>query len=201
MSFIVQAMARWIMIGALFLLFILALLIVAQPARLAIIPGFSTILNPTVTPLPTILPGTPTPSPTSNPSVSPSPSPSLSPTISPTASPRPSTAATTNSQVRVTRPLPGSTVTSPLSIAGTAPGPWYFEASFPIELVTSEGTVIGQGYATAQGNWMTEQQVPFTAQLTFTKPSTKQGMLVFKKANASGLPINDDSLEIPVLFE
>ena len=70
--------------------------------------------------------------------------------------------------IRVDSPRPNAVIQSPLQIQGEARGTWFFEADFPIELLDAEGQVIGMAIATAQGEWMTEEFVPFTASLTFT---------------------------------
>ncbi len=79
---------------------------------------------------------------------------------------------------------------------------WYFEASFPIDVRDGSGAVIGTGYATAQGDWMTEAYVPFKGEITFSKPTggRQTGTIVFHKDNASGLPEHDDAFEVPVVF-
>lgn len=104
-------------------------------------------------------------------------------------------------------PAPLAVVESPLSISGTARGTWFFEASFPIVLVDWDGRIIAQHYATAEGEWMTEDFVPFTAELTFESPYNegdpefmRRGALILQKDNPSGLPEHDDALEIPVRF-
>ena len=107
-----------------------------------------------------------------------------------------------NELIKVTSPLPGDAATSPLVVTGEARGPWYFEASFPIDLVDAGGTVLAQGYAEAQGEWMTEEFVPFVSvPLTFApQPAGSTGRVVLHKANASGLPEHDRSISIPVVF-
>ena len=97
----------------------------------------------------------------------------------------------------VSAPTPNSKITSPLTVSGQARGPWFFEASFPVILEDSQGNVIGTGIAEAQSDWMTDEFVPFEAILEFTS-SAEKGKLILMKANASGLPENDDQLEIPV---
>jgi benzodiazapine receptor len=103
--------------------------------------------------------------------------------------------------IRLSNPKPEATVDSPLVIEGEARGSWFFEASFPIEIQDENGTVIGQGHATAGSDWMTEDFVPFTAQIAFTKPSGSTGKLILRKDNPSGLPEKDDELWIPVTFK
>lgn len=92
-------------------------------------------------------------------------------------------------------------IASPLVLTGKARGPWYFEGSFPIELRDQAGAVLAQGVATAQGEWMTEEYVPFTAEIEFVAPAQgAAGILVLKKDNPSGLPEHDAAIELPVQF-
>lgn len=104
--------------------------------------------------------------------------------------------------VQAISPQPNDTISSPLLVEGEARGNWYFEASFPIDIQDSNGTVIGQGYAQAQGEWMTTEFVPFeSVPITFTaQPAGSMGKIILRKDNPSGLPENDDHLEIPVTF-
>lgn len=99
-------------------------------------------------------------------------------------------------------PLPSSFIDSPLTIKGQARGTWFFEASFPVVLVNWDGLIIAEGFATAESDWMTEDFVPFTASLNFTPDTTvsNRGALILQRDNPSGLPENDDALEIPVFF-
>lgn len=96
----------------------------------------------------------------------------------------------------------GDQIASPLVVTGKARGTWYFEATFPIEVQDASGNVIGQGYAQAQGEWMTNDFVPFQSiTLTFApQPAGSSGTLVLRKDNPSALPENDDSLIIPIVF-
>jgi len=102
--------------------------------------------------------------------------------------------------IRVLSPKVAGVVTSPLIVAGEARGNWFFEASFPVELRDATGELVASGIATAKGNWMTTDFVPFEAKLTFTKPSTIAGVLILKKDNPSGDQALDASLEVPVKF-
>lgn len=105
-------------------------------------------------------------------------------------------------------PQPLDTITSPLTLTGEARGYWFFEASFPIYVINWDGLIIAEGYATATGDWMTEDFVPFTATITFTSPYQsgnpdfmQRGTLILKKDNPSDLPEFDDALELPIFFE
>lgn len=105
------------------------------------------------------------------------------------------------SEIRVDSPRPNQVVTSPLTVVGAARGSWYFEATFPVTLVDENKTELARGFATAESEWMTEDFVPFTAELIFTPPSTQKGYLLIQNANASGLPENEKILTVPVNFQ
>lgn len=103
--------------------------------------------------------------------------------------------------IRVLNITPGDTIESPLLITGEARGNWFFEASFPVMLYDNKGNEIASGHAEATGDWMTEDFVGFKANLQFTlRADVAEGKLVLQKDNPSGLPQNDDKLEIPVKF-
>ncbi len=105
--------------------------------------------------------------------------------------------------IRLENPLPNQVITSPLVIKGQARGFWFFEASFPVMLVDWDGRIISEGVANAKSDWMSEEFVPFEATLTFVVDKnvySNRGALILKKDNPSGLPKNDDALEIPIIF-
>jgi hypothetical protein len=102
--------------------------------------------------------------------------------------------------IQVNSPRPGATIYSPLTVSGRARGFWYFEASFPIEVQDENGNTLAQVPAQAQGEWMTEEFVPFEVIIPFTTPSSGTGQLILHKDNPSGLPENEDALIIPIIF-
>lgn len=109
--------------------------------------------------------------------------------------------------IKLNAPVPLATVSNPLQLAGEARGYWFFEASFPVFLTDWNGLIIAEGFATAESDWMTEDFVPFTATLDFVSPYNaedpdfmQRGSLILQRNNPSGLPENDDALEIPVRF-
>jgi hypothetical protein len=126
-----------------------------------------------------------------------------SPVVVPQAPPTPSeptpteTATATLPEIEVTRisqvPIANGTV-----IEGRAPGNWFFEASFPIQLADNKGNILAEAIAQAEGDWMTTELVPFRATLHFPPPATASGTLIYKKDNPSGLPEHDSSIEKPV---
>jgi hypothetical protein len=126
-------------------------------------------------------------------------SPSPAPAAPPSPAPAPAVAEKPG-LLRLSEPQSGVIVTSPLVVRGEARGSWYFEATFPVRLLDGNGSTLAEGYAQAEGEWMTESFVPFSAELKFEPPASNEGVLVLEKANASGLPEHADSLRVPVRF-
>lgn len=102
--------------------------------------------------------------------------------------------------IRIESPRPNERVTSPIIITGEARGYWFFEASFPVKLYGETGDLIAQHYATAKGEWMTENFVPFEVSLPFTVDREQAGTLVLEKDNPSGLPEHADEIRVPVML-
>lgn len=102
--------------------------------------------------------------------------------------------------IRISEPRPNAVIKSPLTVKGMARGNWFFEASFPVKLFDGNGELLTTGIAQAKGEWMTTEFVPFEVTLSFTAPATTVGTLVLNKDNPSGLPENEDTLQVPVQF-
>lgn len=110
-------------------------------------------------------------------------------------------------RIRVDEPRPGEVVETPLVVRGEARGNWFFEADFPVVLVDWDGLIIAEGVARAQDDWMTEEFVPYRAELSFDSPYERgdpefmqRGTLILQRANPSGLPENDAAVEVPLRF-
>ncbi|OGN33202.1 MAG: hypothetical protein A3F98_03985 [Candidatus Yanofskybacteria bacterium RIFCSPLOWO2_12_FULL_41_8] len=103
--------------------------------------------------------------------------------------------------IRVENVVSDQLIESPLFIKGEARGYWFFEASFPIRIYDADGLELGVVVAQAKSEWMTEDFVPFEANLVFKKPVTATGVLVLRKDNPSGLPEHDDELRVNVRFD
>jgi len=102
---------------------------------------------------------------------------------------------------------PGDKIASPLKITGESGGGWFFEGSFPIDLVDWDGRIIATGIAHAKGDWMTSNFVPFEAEIKFTKPANptnqdyaSKGALIFRKDNPSDRREFDAAYELPIKF-
>ena len=104
------------------------------------------------------------------------------------------------SDISVAAPLQSQLVASPLVVSGQARGSWFFEASFPVILSDANGNELASAPAQAQGDWMTQNFVPFQTTLNFSLPNTATGTLVFKKDNPSGLPQYDGQVQMEVRF-
>ena len=103
--------------------------------------------------------------------------------------------------IRINNPRPNQAIENPLEIRGEARGFWFFEASFPAKLYDGKGNLLGVAIVQAQSDWMTENFVPFRANLEFSFSTTQKGTLVLEKDNPSGLPENADELRIPIAFK
>lgn len=112
--------------------------------------------------------------------------------------------AVQNENINLAQPLPGTKIQSPVEISGTARGSWFFEADAPVMVVDWDGRIIGEGFISAEGDWMTTDFVPFSGTVSFTVDSERysdRGTLILQQANPSGLPENDAAIEIPVILE
>lgn len=107
-----------------------------------------------------------------------------------------------NTQILIDFPKDNQKITSPIKISGRAVGNWFFEGSFPIELVDLDKNIIATGIATSTEDWMTENFINFSSEIYFDKPtSTKNAILILKKDNPSGNPEFDKSVFIPVILK
>lgn len=107
----------------------------------------------------------------------------------------------TGSLIEIYEPLQDAIISSPVKVSGKARGTWYFEASFPVRVVDANGQELGIKPMQAQGEWMTEEFVPFEGEISFDSPTTQTGFVIFEKDNPSGLPENAMEVKIPVQFE
>lgn len=109
-------------------------------------------------------------------------------------------AAVTDPRVRVSSPRPNAVVSSPLEVNGAARGAWYFEGDFPVRLLDAVGRELAAVPARAEGEWMTEDFVPFQATVAFGRPATPTGVLVLDRSNPSGLAEDAALVALPVRF-
>ncbi len=119
--------------------------------------------------------------------------------------PTPSTSATSSSaldtQVTVTSPLSGATVAHTFDVAGTAPGGWFFEAVFPIQVRDGNDDLIGTSQGRAHGDWMQPGLVTFTSQVTVDASYKGPANLILLKDNPSGNPETADEVTVPIIIK
>ncbi|HUC01615.1 MAG TPA: Gmad2 immunoglobulin-like domain-containing protein [Candidatus Paceibacterota bacterium] len=123
------------------------------------------------------------------------PGPAKAPTV-------PAGVISSDGHMAVTSLKPDGLVASPLTVTGAVTGGgWFYEATFPVKVLDSDGTELGVAAAQAQADWTSTGTVPFTAIVQFSAPQGATGTVVLSKDNPSGDPANDESLSIPVRFK
>jgi hypothetical protein len=100
--------------------------------------------------------------------------------------------------IQVSFPQPGEEVGGKINVTGIAKGTWYFEGEFPIDLVDLEGKRLSSASAMAEGEWMTEKFVPFSASLKYETSDTISAKLILRRNNPSDILEQNISIEIPV---
>ena len=103
-------------------------------------------------------------------------------------------------RVVVTSPQSGATVEKTFTVSGSAPGQWFFEAVFPVQVRNADNILIANAHAQAQGEWMTEGLVPFNS-IVSVKDFSGPAILTLLRDNPSGLPENDDSVSLPIIVQ
>lgn len=103
--------------------------------------------------------------------------------------------------ITVDLPRIGAMMGKRFSVTGKARGSWFFEASFPVQVLDNNGNVLARGSAQAQGDWMTSDFVSFKVDLVVPDSYSGPVTLVLKKDNPSGLPEHDASILFPVTIE
>lgn len=105
--------------------------------------------------------------------------------------------------ITVSNPTPGSVTGKTFTVMGSARGTWYFEASFPIEVRDTAGNLIASGIGQPVGgaDWMTEEFVPFSSEITVPESFIGEAVLILMNDNPSGLPENARSVSIPFTIE
>lgn len=97
------------------------------------------------------------------------------------------------------------TVTAGQTITGSVPGFWFFEGSFPVDLVDGDGNVFVTVLATSPEDWMTPEIIPFTITLPETLAYTGTGKIVFTRNDPSdgesSIPASETTATILVNFQ
>jgi len=101
----------------------------------------------------------------------------------------------------VDTPRPGATVGTTFTVSGRARGNWYFEANFPLEVLSATGTRLMQTGVQAEGEWMTTDFVPFAVDVAISPNYKGAATLVLHNDNASGLLEHARSISIPIVIQ
>jgi len=97
--------------------------------------------------------------------------------------------------------LPGTKVHGILSYRGTIKGGYFFEGNILINILDSNKKVIKASNGIAKGDWMTSGEVNFEGNIDFTGLPKGSAYFEIHNDNASGLPVNDKSILIPIVIE
>jgi len=113
------------------------------------------------------------------------------------------TSPVSTNEISIYEPLPGDVLSSGVvELSGQAKGNWYFEATAPVEIEDSNKNIIASGNIIAQGDWTTNNFVPFKGEISFTIPAgMKNGFVVFKNDNPSGDSSKAKEVSVPVVFQ
>ncbi len=106
-----------------------------------------------------------------------------------------------SARVVVTSPAKNTTVGSEFLVKGKAPGNWFFEADFPIQVRDKDGNVIARTFASALGEWMTTELVEFSSKIIVEGGYKGPATLILVKNNPSGMPEHDDAVEVPIVIQ
>ncbi len=106
--------------------------------------------------------------------------------------------STVSLEIELIQPLAGELISSPYEVRGLAPGVWFFEADFVIQLLDENNNIISTSLATAQSDWMTSELVPFIANLEFETNYQGKAKLLLIKDNPSDLREFDDFFELEI---
>jgi hypothetical protein len=110
---------------------------------------------------------------------------------------------TTTDLIQVELPFPGAVVGKDFSVIGRARGNWFFEASFPIEVLDKDGKSLAISIAQPQNGeeWMTTNFVNFKSDIKIPQTYIGPATLVLRKDNPSGLAEHDASISFPITIE
>ena len=100
-----------------------------------------------------------------------------------------------DSAISLTNLKRGDTLASGFVLKGSAPDGWFKDGSFPVFLSDSKGNIIAQTFANVVGAPNGSGLVNFESPIFFSKPDTKEGILLFANVGLEGLPDNLDDLK------
>jgi len=98
-------------------------------------------------------------------------------------------------------PVPSAIVGKQFTVSGKARGYWFFEASFPIQVLDKDGKILVSSFATAEDEWMTTEFVNFSADVSIPENYIGLATLVLNKDNPSDMRDKDASISFPITIE
>ncbi|MEK7496794.1 MAG: PQQ-dependent sugar dehydrogenase [Patescibacteria group bacterium] len=101
-------------------------------------------------------------------------------------------------KVKITSPASFSKVGGNFIVSGEALGTWFFEASMPLKLIGEDGKILLQIPAQARDNWMTENLVPFQAEINTDYKGS--AIIHLEKDNPAGFDFEQPYVEIPIII-
>ena len=99
----------------------------------------------------------------------------------------------------LTSPLPNSTVDCKFQIVGDMPSKWFFEGTFPYEIMVG-GKLVHEGSVQTEDDWTKKSILHFVADVDCGEKCIGDGEIILKNENPSGLKKNEDSYTIPIKF-
>jgi hypothetical protein len=103
---------------------------------------------------------------------------------------------------------PNELVSFPIFLNGKVDPIWSFEGVFGVKVLTERKKIITSHYATVNawdpetGERITDKMIDFYGEVYAEPPENEmRGFIRFQRDNASGLPQNDDWVDIPVRFQ
>jgi hypothetical protein len=96
---------------------------------------------------------------------------------------------------------PNDYVNMETEITGTVKGGYFFEGNILVNILDANKKLLRSGHATAMGEWMTAEPVKFQGDIDFIGLSKGPAYIEIHNDNASGLPVNDKSILIPVIIK
>ncbi len=98
-------------------------------------------------------------------------------------------------------PFPGAVVGKDFTVTGKARGGWFFEANAGLEVLDKNGKSLVRGNVQAQGEWMTQDPVPFRGEVKISQSYIGPATLILRNDNPSDLPQNEKSVSFPITIE
>lgn len=96
---------------------------------------------------------------------------------------------------------PNSELSGPVDFSGSVKGAYFFEGNIQINILSVDKTILKSGYATATTDWMTAEPVEFEGTIDLTGLVPGPAYFEIHNDNASGLPENDKSIQIPIMIK